>query len=220
MSPAPDRHPYVGRPLKRIEDPKLITGRGQYVDDLKLPGLASLAFLRSPHAHARVKAIRTDAARAAAGVIKVVTAADLPSLRPTSLMAPVPGLKASPYRCLAGDVVDSTGVPVAAVVAESPSLAREAIELIEVEYDPLPPVADPERGLEPGAPLAHAELGTNQAFAWPLKGGDVDGAFGRAAHIVRVRLDHNRLAGAPMEPRGVLARYDAASEELTLWLTT
>src|SRR5256712_13368196 len=135
-------------------------------------------------------------------------------------MATRPGLKQArcPYR--ADGVVDSTGVPVAAVVAESASLARDAADLIEVEYAPLPPVADPERGLEPGAPLAHAELGTNQAFAWPLKGGDVDGAFSRAAHIVRVRLDHNRLAGAPMEPRGVLARYDPASEELTLWLTT
>src|SRR5438876_4617483 len=147
MSPATDRQPYVGRPLKRIEDPKLITGRGQYVDDLKIPGLTSLAFLRSPHAHARVKTIRTDAARTAPGVIRVVTAADLPPLRPTPLMAAVPGLKASPYRCLAGDIVDSTGVPVAAVVAESPILAREAIELIEVEYEPLPAVSDPERAL-------------------------------------------------------------------------
>src|SRR5712691_3759413 len=126
MSPAPDRQPYVGRPLKRIEDPKLVTGQGQYVDDLKIPGLAFLAFLRSPHAHARITAIRTDAARAAPGVLRVVTAADLPPLRPTPFMAVVPGLKASPYRCLAGDVVDSTGVPVAAVVAESPSLARDA----------------------------------------------------------------------------------------------
>ena len=116
--------PYVGRPMKRIEDPKLVTGQGRYVDDLKLPGLAFLAFLRSPHAHARVTAIRTDAARTAPGVIRVVTAADLPPLRPTPFMAVVPGLKASPYRCLAGDIVDSTGVPIAAVVAESPSFAR------------------------------------------------------------------------------------------------
>jgi aerobic carbon-monoxide dehydrogenase large subunit len=111
--------PYVGRPLKRVEDPKLITGRGQYIDDLRLPGLAALAFLRSPHAHARVTAIRTDAARTAPGVIRVATHADLGPLRPTPFMAVVPGLKASPYRCLAGEVVDSTGVPVAAVVAEA-----------------------------------------------------------------------------------------------------
>jgi carbon-monoxide dehydrogenase large subunit len=215
-----DREPYVGRPLKRTEDPKLITGRGQYVEDIKLPGLAHLAFLRSPHAHARVTAVRTDAARRAAGVVRVVTARDLGPLRPLPFMAMLPGLKQVQCPYLAEAVVDSTGVPVAAVVAESASLARDAAELIEVEYEPLPPVADPERSLEPGAPLAHAELGTNQAFSWPLKGGDVEGAFSRAAHIVKVRLDHNRLAGAPMEPRGVLARYDPGSDELTLWLTT
>ena len=215
-----DREAYVGRPLKRTEDPRLITGRGQYVEDIKLPGLAHLAFLRSPHAHARVTALRTDAARRAPGVVRVVTARDLGPLRPLPFMAMLPGLKQVQCPYLAEAVVDSTGVPVAAVVAETPSLARDAAELIEVEYEPLPPVADPERGLEPGAPLAHAELGTNQAFSWPLKGGDVDGAFSRAAHIVKVRLDHNRLAGAPMEPRGVLARYDPGSDELTLWLTT
>jgi aerobic carbon-monoxide dehydrogenase large subunit len=99
-------------------------------------------------------------------------------------------------------------------------LARDAAELIEVEYEPLPPIADPERGLEPGAPLSHPELGTNQAFSWPMKGGDVEGAFARASRVVKVRLDHGRLAGVPMEPRGVLARYDAGPEELTLWLTT
>jgi carbon-monoxide dehydrogenase large subunit len=215
-----DREPYVGRPLKRTEDPKLITGRGQYVDDITLPGLGHLAFLRSPHAHARVIALRTDAARRAPGVIRVATADDLGPLRPLSFMAMLPGLKHAPCPYLAGAVVDSTGVPVAAVVAESPSLARDAADLIQVEYEPLPAVADPERGLEHGAPLSHPELGTNQAFSWPLKGGDVDAAFSRAAHVVKVRLDHNRLAGAPMEPRGVLARYDSGSGELTLWLTT
>ena len=215
-----DREAYVGRPLKRTEDPRLITGRGQYVEDIKLPGLAHLAFLRSPHAHARVTALRTDAARQAPGVVRVVTARDLGPLRPLPFMAMLPGLKQVQCPYLAETVVDSTGVPVAAVVAESPSLARDAAELIEVEYEPLPAVADAQRGLEPGAPLSHSQLGTNQAFSWPLKGGDVDGAFSRAAHIVQVRLDHNRLAGAPMEPRGVLARYDPGSDELTVWLTT
>jgi len=215
-----DREPYVGRPLKRSEDPKLVTGRGQYVEDIVLPGLAHLAFLRSPHAHARVTTLRTDAARKAPGVVRVATADDLGPLRPLSFMATIPGLKQAPCPYLSGGVVDSTGVPVAAIVAESAALARDAAELIEVDYEPLPPIADPERGLETGAALAHTELGTNQAFSWPLKGGDVDGAFGRAALVVKVRLDHNRLAGAPMEPRGVLARYDAGTGELTIWLTT
>ena len=216
----PDREAYIGRSLRRTEDPKLITGRGQYVEDITPPGLAHLVFLRSPHAHARVKSLRTDAARTAPGVVRVVTAADLGPLRPLPFMATIPGLKQVPCPYLAGAVVDATGVPVAAILAESAALARDAADSIEVEYEPLPPVADPARGLEPGAPLAHVELGTNQAFDWLLKGGDVDAAFDRAAHVVKVRLDHNRLAGAPMEPRGVLARYDAGSGELTLWLTT
>jgi carbon-monoxide dehydrogenase large subunit len=215
-----DRQPYVGRPLRRTEDAKLVTGRGQYVDDIKVPGLAHLAFLRSPHAHARVMSLRTDAARRAPGVIRVATAADLGPLNPLPFMAMLPGLKHVRCPYLAGPLVDCTGVPVAVVVAESAMLARDAAELIEVEYEPLPPIADPERGLEPGAALSHPELGTNQAFSWPMKGGDVEGAFGRAARVVKVRLDHGRLAGVPMEPRGVLARYDAGTEELTLWLTT
>jgi len=115
----PDREPYVGRPLKRTEDPKLITGRGQYVEDIKLPGLAHLVFLRSPHAHARVTLLKTDAARRAPGVVSVVTARDLGSLRPLPFMATLPGLKQAPCPYLAEAVVDSTGVPVAAVVAES-----------------------------------------------------------------------------------------------------
>jgi len=215
-----DRQPYVGRPLRRTEDAKLVTGRGQYVDDIKMPGLAHLAFLRSPHAHARVTSLRTDAARRAPGVIRVATAADLGPLGPLPFMAMLPGLKHVRCPYLAGPAVDCTGVPVAVVVAESAVLARDAAELIEVEYEPLPPIADPERGLEPGAPLSHPELGTNQAFSWPMKGGDVEGAFARASRVVKVRLDHGRLAGVPMEPRGVLARYDAGPEELTLWLTT
>src|SRR5262245_13559298 len=114
-----DRGAYVGRPLKRTEDRRLVTGRGQYVEDIKLPGLSHLVFLRSPHAHARVKTLRTDAARKAPGVVRIVTAADLGSLGPLSFMATIPGLRQVPCPYLAGDVVDSTGVPVAAVVGES-----------------------------------------------------------------------------------------------------
>jgi aerobic carbon-monoxide dehydrogenase large subunit len=211
---------YIGRALKRSEDPRLIRGEGQYVDDLALPGLTYLAFLRSPHAHARVLAIRTDAARAAPGVLAVVTARDLPALKPTTYMAVLPGLKACPYQPLADRIVDTSGVPVAAVLAETATLARDAIDLIEVEYEPLPAVTDPERALAADAPLVHAELGTNQAFSAPMKGGDVDAAFARAAHVVRVRVEHNRIAGVPMEPRGVTARWDRGTGELTVWLTT
>src|SRR5262249_11740229 len=147
-----DREPYVGRPLRRSEDAKLVTGRGQYVEDITPPALAHLVFLRSPHAPARVTALRIEAARKAPGVVRVATAVDLGPLRPLPFMATLPGLKQAPCPYLAGAVVDSTGVPVAAVVAESTALARDAAELIEVDYEPLPPVADPQRGLQAGSP--------------------------------------------------------------------
>jgi len=130
-----DREPYVGRPVRRSEDAKLVTGRGQYVEDITLPGLVHLVFLRSPHARARVRALRIDAARKAPGVVRVATAADLGPLRPLPFMATLPGLKQAPCPYLAGAAVDSTGVPVAAVVAESAALARDAAELIEVDYE-------------------------------------------------------------------------------------
>src|SRR5437867_1680088 len=104
--PETAHQPYVGRPLKRIEDPRLITGQGQYVEDLKIPGLAHLAFLRSPYAHARIRAIRTERAAKAPGVIRVVTAKDLPPLRPVPYMVVLPGLKAFPFQYLADGVVD------------------------------------------------------------------------------------------------------------------
>src|SRR5262245_1408540 len=126
----PETQLYVGRSLKRLEDPRLVRGEGQYVDDLRVPGMAHLAFLRSPHAHARVVAIRTDAAREAPGVIAVVTGSDFADLKPTPYMATLPGLKAWPYQPMADRVVDATGVPVAAVVAESAVLARDAVDLI------------------------------------------------------------------------------------------
>ena len=221
MTPASSQ-PHVGRPVKRVEDPKLVRGQGQYVEDLKIPGLTYLAFLRSPHAHARVTALRTESARRAPGVVAVVVARDLGPLRPLPSMAMLPGLRVSACPYLADEIVDATGVPVAAVVAETPSLARDAVDLIEVDYAPLAPVADadPGRTLTGEAALAHPELGTNEAFSWPLKGGDVEGAFARAAHVVAVRCEHNRIAGAPMEPRGVVAQYSAGTGELTVWVTT
>ncbi len=215
-----DSSPYIGRPLKRTEDPKLITGQGSYVDDLKPAGLAHLVFLRSPHAHARVRSLGVKAASKAPGVIGVFTARDLGHLRQIPYLRLFPGMKPPPLPFLAEGVVHAVGIPVAAVVAESPALGRDAAELIEVEYESLPAIADPEAALRPEAPLVHPELGTNQAFAFPMKAGDVAAAFAQADYTVKVRVEHNRLAGAPMEPRGVLAQYDPHADELTIWLTT
>ncbi|MBI1893319.1 MAG: xanthine dehydrogenase family protein molybdopterin-binding subunit, partial [Candidatus Rokubacteria bacterium] len=136
-----DSSTYIGRPLKRTEDPKLITGRGSYIDDLKLPGLAQLVFLRSPHAHARVRSLHVEGARRAPGVIGVFTAKDLGPLRQIPYLRLLPGMKPPPLPFLVDGVVHAVGVPVAAVVAETTALARDAAELIEVEYEPLPAVA-------------------------------------------------------------------------------
>ena len=215
-----DSPTYVGRPMKRVEDPKLITGQGRYVDDVKLPGMAHLAFVRSPHAHARVTALRVEAARKAPGVIAVITAKDLVGLKPLPPAVTVPGMKVPLSPILADTVVHAVGIPVAAVVAGTPAQARDAADLVEVEYDPLPAIADPEAALRPEAPLVHPEFGTNEAFRMVAKGGDAEAALAKADHIVRVRVAHPRLAAAPIETRGIVAAYDPGTEELTVWLTT
>jgi aerobic carbon-monoxide dehydrogenase large subunit len=215
-----DSGPYIGRPMKRVEDPKLVTGSGLYVDDVKLPGLAHLAFVRSPHAHARVTSLSIEGARHRPGTIAVLTAKDLEALRPLPLAVTVANLRVPPSPTIAGRVVKAVGMPVAAVLAETPALARDAADCVAVEYEPLPAVADPEAALRPGAPLVHPELGTNEAFRITTEGGDVSAALSEGTHTVRVRVAHPRLAAAPIEPRAVLAWCDPETGNLTVWLTT
>jgi carbon-monoxide dehydrogenase large subunit len=158
---------YVGRSLKRVEDPRLIRGIATYVDDLRLPGLLHAAVLRSPHAHARVGRINTDAARALPGVVAVLTGADVNAKCGTVPCASeIPGLKAPAHTVLAGDRVYFVGHPVAVVVARDRYVASDALDLIEVDYDPLPVVTDPERAIEPNATLTHPELGNIISFNW------------------------------------------------------
>jgi aerobic carbon-monoxide dehydrogenase large subunit len=215
-----DSGPYIGRPMKRVEDPKLVTGRGLYVDDVKLAGLAHLAFVRSPHAHARIASLNIEAARDLPGTIAVLTAKDLEALRPLPLAVTVPDLKVPPSPIVAGHVVKAVGMPVAAVLAETPALARDAADRVAVEYEPLPAVADPEAALRPGAPLVHPELGTNEAFRLTIQGGDVSAALSQGTYTVQVRVVHPRLAAAPIEPRAVLAWCDPETGDLMVWLTT
>src|SRR5438067_2466064 len=153
---------YIGRSLKRVEDPRLIKGIATYVDDIQLPGLLHAAILRSPYAHAKILSIKTDAAKAFPGVCGVFVGADVNracGLVPCA--SPMPDQKAPKHTVLAGDRVYFVGHPVAVVVAVDRYAARDALERLEVDYDPLPVVTDPEKALEKDSALTHPELGTN-----------------------------------------------------------
>src|SRR6266581_86091 len=214
--------PYVGRAMKRVEDPRLIKGLATYVDDIRLPGLLHAVILRSPHAHARIRKIDVSAARALPGVVAVLTGADVNDacgLVPCA--ASIPDLKAPAHTVLAGDRVYFAGHAVAVAVAADPYIARDAIDAIDVDYDPLPVVTDPEEAAREGTPLTHPELGTNVAFTQSVLGGsDIDDAFRRADRVVKHRLYHQRLTPMPIEPRAVVASYHAGEGTLTLWSAT
>jgi carbon-monoxide dehydrogenase large subunit len=218
----PDNTPYVGRPLKRVEDPRLLRGAGTYVDDLRLPGLVHALILRSPHAHARVRRIDTSAASAIPGVVAVFTGADLnDACGAVPCAAAIPDLKAPRHTVLAGDRVYFVGHAVAVVVATDPYIARDAVDAIDVDYDPLPTVVDAEAAAKSGSPLAHPDLGTNIAFTHSVAGGsDIDEAFRAADRVITHRLYHQRLTPMPIEPRGVVASYHQGEGTLTLWTST
>jgi carbon-monoxide dehydrogenase large subunit len=211
----------VGTRIKRREDPSLIRGLGQYVDDVKLPEMLHIAILRSPHAHARIKSLELDAARQHPGVVAVVTGADLRDhigTLPTT--ADNPTLRIPKHHVLAVDKVCYVGEGVAAVVAEDRYTARDAVDLIQVEYEPLPVVTDPEKALAPESPVIHSDWPDNLAFRWEQSQGDVDKAFKQAQKIVKQRLAHQRLAPIAIETRGVVARYGSSEQELTVWSST
>src|SRR5437764_13025661 len=173
---------YMGQRIRRREDPRLITGRSTYVDDLKLPGTLYMGVLRSPYAHARIKSINVERARAAPGVVAVVTAPDIADAVTGPLPLEVdlslfPGANNPERGPLATDKVRYVGDPVAAVVAGERSQAKDALEQIDVEYEPLQPVTDPEQALAEGAPLLFEQFGTNQATHSTQQGGEVEAAF-------------------------------------------
>lgn len=211
----------VGARIKRREDPGLMRGLGQYVDDVKPPELLHVAILRSPHGHARIKSIDTAAARQHPGVVAVFTGEDLrDQIGTLPTTADNPTLRIPKHYVLAVDKVCYVGEGVAAVVAEGRYRARDAIDLIGVEYEPLPAVTDPEKALAPGSPVIHSEWPDNLAFRWEQAQGDVEKAFKRADRVVKQKLVHQRLAPIAMETRGVIARYLATDKELTVWSST
>ncbi len=218
------QHKYIGKSVKRNEDVRLVTGRGLYVGDVMLPGMLYGAVLRSSVAHARIKRIDVSRAERLEGVVGVFTAETLGELNgplPPSV-SPLPQYPIN-YRthyALAKDKVRYVGEPVAFVVANSPYIAWDALDLIEVEYDPLEPVVDVEKAIEPGAPLVHEDLGTNVAAEKSVMVGDYESASSKAAVVVRERFVYNRGGGQSIEARAVAAYYDQREGTLTVWDST
>jgi carbon-monoxide dehydrogenase large subunit len=210
---------YIGRSVPRPNASRLLQGRGTYVDDIRLPRLAHAAFLRSPYAHARIKAIDTAAAAAQPGVLRVVTAKDLAGLYTpwVGVLSHMKGLKSAPQHPLAVERACWQGEPVAAVVAESRAAAEDALAHVQVDWQELPAVADMDAALAPGAPVIQPELGDNLAFTRSIDAGAVDAAFAGADLVVDEDFVFARHTGVCLETRSILADFDPAERHLTLY---
>lgn len=210
---------WIGRPLKRREDHRLLVGSGRYVDDICPPGCAHVVLLRSPHAHARIARLDVEPARRARGVVAVVTGADVKHLQPMPVNRLMPDMHVPPHPIIADGRVHAAGTPVAAVVADSVYAARDALDLIDVTYEPLPALPEPEGAVAEGAPTLFPEIERNRSFTRALREGDAARAVAGAARVVSLRVVQQRLSAVAMEPRSVLATFDASTEELTLWVS-
>lgn len=221
----------VGTPVRRKEDRRLITGQGRYTGDLKVPGMVHARAVRSPYAHARILEIDASAALALDGVVGFFSAREIagkvrafpePAIRDLNpRIHALVGLdiKSQPMEPLPSDRVLWVGEPVGYVVAEDPSIAEDAAELVAVEYDPLPVAATIDAALAEGAPLVHPELGSNVQQRYSVSSGDVDAALARAPHVLEARLEMGRQVANAMEPRGMLAVHDPGRDELRIWST-
>ena len=215
----------LGKSVKRVEDRRLITGGGRYVDDIKLQSMVYCAILRSPYAHANIRSIDTSAARAMPGVLDVMVGADIP-YNPLPMAWPAGGSaglqnNVNMPRALATDSVKWTGEGVAAVIAETPEQAFDAIEAIVVDYEPLPTVVDAEKATQPGAPQLHENAPNNIVFDWTVgdKAG-TDAAVDAAEVVVRQRIVNQRLIPNPMETRGDIGLYNPGTDEYTIWMSS
>jgi carbon-monoxide dehydrogenase large subunit len=214
------REKWVGQAMRRKEDPRMITGRGNYVDDVALPGQLYMALVRSPEAHARIVSIDTSEAREMPGVEGVFTGEDvnLDSPMPMAWVPPGVEVKAPDVYPLAVGEVNYVGDPVAVVVGSDKYGVVDAAAAVIVDYDPLPVVTDPEAALQPGSPLVHEHLGTNKTHEWSMSGGDLEAAWREADVIVERRIVNHRSAGTPIETRACVADYRGG--QLTVHLTS
>src|SRR5438477_1207042 len=211
---------YVGQRVKRTEDPRLIKGLAHYVDDIRLPDTLHVAFVRSIYAHARLGGVDAGEALKAPGVVAVFTGKDVSQkIGPVPCAGNLPDLKVPDHRVLATDKVYFVGHPVAAVVATDAYVARDAADLVVVDYEELTAVVDPEEAARGGA-VIHERFGDNVAYKLTAGEGDITAALASADHVIKQRVTNQRLAPVAMEPRGVLARYFPGEQELTVWSST
>jgi carbon-monoxide dehydrogenase large subunit len=215
----------LGKRVKRTEDPRFITGKGRYLDDIKLQSMTHIAVLRSPYAHANIRSIDTSAAAKMPGVIAVFTGADIP-YNPLPMAWPAGGSagiqnNVNTPRTLATDSVKWTGEGVAAVVAETEAQAIDALEAIIVDWEPLPTVVDAEKATQAGAPQLHENAPNNVAFLWPVgdKAG-TDAAIDGAEVVVRQRIVNQRLIPNSIETRGDIGWYNPGTDEYTVWMSS
>jgi aerobic carbon-monoxide dehydrogenase large subunit len=210
----------VGKPIKRTEDPRLIQGLAHYVDDIRLPDTLHAMFVRSIYAHARIKSIDATAALKLPGVAAVYTGKDTQKIGAVPCGAALPDLKVPDHRVLATNKVYFVGHPVAVVVAENKFAARDAVDLVQVDYEELPVVLDEEKAADAKSPVIHEQFGTNIAYKLTAGEGDIEAALKSSDKVIKQKILHKRLAPIAMEPRGVLARYYPGEQELTLWTST
>jgi carbon-monoxide dehydrogenase large subunit len=213
---------YIGRSVPRPNLARLTQGRGQYVSDVALPRMVHVAFVRSPHAHARIKRIDTEAARKAPGAVAVVTGADLAKvITPwVGVLTHLKGLKSAPQHAIAVERACWQGEAVCAVVAKSRAEAEDACALVEVEYEVLPAVTDAETALDAKTPVIHPELGDNLTFERVLNAGDPDKGFGEADAVVETTFLFGRHTGVTNEPRAIVADWNAGEQRLTVYQGT
>jgi aerobic carbon-monoxide dehydrogenase large subunit len=214
---------YIGQPVPSLTNTKLVAGRGRFVDDIQLPGMTYAAILRSPFAHARIRFVDASAAEALPGVLYVLTGREV-----AESMNPIPetydtaavGAKGVRWYALCVERARYVGEAVAAVVAEDKFTAYAALDLIEVDYEELPVVSDPERAMEDGAPLVEPDWGDNVMASRDIVLGDPDAAFAEADGTVSGYVRSARITGTAIEPRGCVASYDAYDDTLTFWDST
>src|ERR1700681_1218624 len=205
---------YIGRSVPRPNLARLTQGRGQYVSDVVLPRMAHVAFVRSPHAHARIKSVATAEAKAAPGVIAVVTGAELAKvITPwVGVLSHLKGIKSAPQHAIAIDRACWQGEAVCAVVARTRAEAEDAIELLDIEYEELPVVTDAETALDAGTLVIHPELGDNLPFERRHEAGEVDKALKEADEVVEATFVFGRHTGVTNEPRAIVADWNAGEE--------